>query len=348
MQENSTNTLTTSASTGMKNKPQHTSPHFLGTTQGAALIASLACILWGSAFPTIKVSFALLGVGTHDLALKVAFAGLRFTTAGVLLFVYMAIVRGNLIGKLQSKNPKKLAPIPKKIPWAILGLGVLQTTLQYSLFYVGLSRVSGVKSSVIGGLGTIILALLSHFYYKNDKLTTPRIVGIGMGFSAIVWINMGKGFSWDFAWNGEGLLLLTTCSSAVATIMAKELGKTYPPIYITALQMTFGGVLLLLLGGSDLVELLQLFTVKTYLLLGYSVLISAVGFALWFTLLQYQKAGDMAVYRLIIPVSGASLSAMFLPSESFTWQIALGLLAVVMGILFSRANFKPPVESNLN
>ncbi len=305
--------------------------HFLSTTLGGAVIAGIACILWGSAFPVIKVGFSQLSIEPGDTLFQVAFAGLRFTAAGIFLFFYMIFER---------KKGHVLKPIPKKFPLGVLGLGIMQTTIQYSLFYVGLSQVAGVKASIIGGLGTILLAVISHYYYKNDKLTPARTIGILVGFSSVIWINLGKDFSWSFSFGGEGLLLLTAISSASATIMAKELGKTYPPIYITALQMTFGGALLLLMGSPVLAELIGRFTLESGLLFFYAVLISAVGFALWFTLLQYQRAGDMAVYRLIIPVAGATLSATFLPGESFTLPIFLGLGAVVLGIVLSKANFQ--------
>ncbi len=299
---------------------------FLSSPFGGALVATTACVLWGSAFPVIKMSFAEIGIGTGDISYKIAFAGVRFTVAGLFIFLYWFLVR----------KKKSTYRVPSKgFPWGILGLGVLQTTLQYSLFYVGLSRVSGMKSSIISGLGTLILAVISHVYYRNDKLTKQKVIGLIIGFSSIFWINMGNGFSWSFRLTGEGLLLITACSGALSTIIAKELGKKYSPVYITALQMTFGGVLLLFLGRSALVDLFAQFTPTAYMLLLYSVFISAVGFTLWFSLLQYQKAGDMAVFRLIIPVSGSTLSALFLSSESFTVSLFVGLSAVVLGIMFS-------------
>ncbi len=299
---------------------------FLSSPVGGAVVATISCVLWGSAFPVIKLSFAEIGLGSGDISYKIAFAGVRFTLAGLLLFLYWGFVR--------RKSHKKKEDIGN-IPWKIFGLGVLQTTFQYSLFYVGLSRTSGMKSSIISGLGTLILAVLSHFYYKNDKLTVQKIIGIAIGFSSIIWINMGSGFSWTFQWLGEGLLLLTAISGAVSTIIAKELGKTYSPLYITATQMTFGGVLLLLIGRNGIIDLFSMFTPSSYILLFYSILISAIGFTLWFSLLQYQKAGDMAVFRLVIPVSGSILSAVFLASESFSLSLFAGLASVVVGIMFA-------------
>lgn len=42
------------------------------------IMATLACFLWGSAFPAIKVSYHLLGIGNAGAMVKLQFAGYRF------------------------------------------------------------------------------------------------------------------------------------------------------------------------------------------------------------------------------------------------------------------------------
>ena len=79
-------------------------------------------------------------------------------------------------------------------------------------------------------------------------------------------------------------------------------------------------------------NLIHNFTPLATGLLVYSALLSSVAFALWFTLLKYNKAGEISVYRFIIPVSGALLSAIFIPSETFTLNIAISVILVALGI----------------
>ena len=46
--------------------------------------ALLCCLLWGSAFPCIKIGYRLFEVDAADTASQILFAGCRFTLAGVL------------------------------------------------------------------------------------------------------------------------------------------------------------------------------------------------------------------------------------------------------------------------
>ena len=47
------------------------------------LLASICCILWGSAFPSIKIGYKLFNIASADTASQMLFAGLRFTLAAV-------------------------------------------------------------------------------------------------------------------------------------------------------------------------------------------------------------------------------------------------------------------------
>jgi drug/metabolite transporter (DMT)-like permease len=60
------------------------------------LLASLCCLLWGSAYPAIKQGYALLSIGRDDLAAQMLFAGYRFLGAGLLLMVFARITGRSL------------------------------------------------------------------------------------------------------------------------------------------------------------------------------------------------------------------------------------------------------------
>ncbi len=42
------------------------------------LLALLSCLLWGSAFPSIKIGYELFSIGVDDTFEKIIFAGFRF------------------------------------------------------------------------------------------------------------------------------------------------------------------------------------------------------------------------------------------------------------------------------
>ena len=47
------------------------------------LLALVCAMLWGSAFPCIKIGYGLFRVASGDAAGQILFAGIRFTLAGI-------------------------------------------------------------------------------------------------------------------------------------------------------------------------------------------------------------------------------------------------------------------------
>lgn len=97
--------------------------------------ALLCCLLWGSAFPCVKMGYEMLNI--TDTGSQILFAGYRFVLAGI--FTFLA---GCLIEK-RALLPRKTA-----LP-AVAGQAMLQTALQYVFFYVGMAHTTGIKGSVI-------------------------------------------------------------------------------------------------------------------------------------------------------------------------------------------------------
>lgn len=285
------------------------------------LIALLCCILWGSAFPVLKTTYQELQLQPDDLAERILLAGVRFFQASLMLFI--------LVGVLLKQNIRVAV---KFIPHLIL-LGILQTTLQYIFFYTGLAHTSGMKGAILSSIGTFFVVILAHFFYTNDKLNWRKTIGLCFGFAGIILVNWGKDFNLEFSLLGEGFILLSGLVGAFGTILAKQLSKELHPFLVTAWQMFMGSSLLIILGlpGAQITQVT--FTPKFFILLMYSSLLSATAFSLWYSLLKYSKAGVIAIYRFMIPVSGAILSVIFLPEDQFSLKIAGALGLVSLGII---------------
>ena len=87
------------------------------------LLATICDLLWGSAFPCIKLGYDMMNIGESDTAAQILYAGLRFTLAGI-----MAI----LIGSVSSR--KFLYPKKKAVSKVIV-LSLFQTIL-HTLFHL--------------------------------------------------------------------------------------------------------------------------------------------------------------------------------------------------------------------
>jgi len=289
-----------------------------------ALMATIACVLWGSAFPVLKLTYGELQLHGNDTISRVFLAGLRFFLAAILLFsVYRMLFK-------QSTRIKRSLLRP------LFFLGLSQTALQYYFFYNGLAHTEGIKAAILNVFGNLLVVLVAHFIYADDRLNLGKVVGLITGFAGIIIINWqggGHGFSWNLSFKGEGFMLLSGVASVYGTFQAKKLAKDLNPVLINAYQFFFGSLVLLVLSTPRLTVNSFQATSLFWILLVYSAILSAAAFSIWYTLLRYNKAGEVTLYRFVIPISGTLLSALFLPEESISFTAIFALGLVVLGLI---------------
>jgi drug/metabolite transporter (DMT)-like permease len=279
--------------------------------------------LWGSAFPVLKVTYAELQIAPDDISARMLIAGARFLLAGLMVFAAQRFLMGEGVGVPRDRLP------------SLFLLGLAQTGLQYFFFYNGVAVVSGIKSAILNAVGNFFVVLLAHFIYTNDRLNWGKVVGLIAGFAGIATANWvpGTALTWDFRLRGEGFMVLAGLTSAFGTFYAKRLGRSLNPIAVNAYQLSLGSLLLLLLGGPALAEGTLRPSPLFWVLFIYSAFLSAAAFSIWYILLKHNKAGEITIYRFVIPISGAVLSVLVLPEEQFTSSILAALLLVTAGII---------------
>lgn len=286
------------------------------------LLATLCCMLWGSAYPAIKNGYAMFGIAADDIPGKLVFAGWRFLFAGWVLLVLASLMK------------KPVFRLTGRDLGALGMLGITQTTLQYVFFYVGLAYTTGVKGSILNATGTFFSVLLAHFIYHNDRLSYRKVLGCTVGFAGVMVVNLAggaAGFDFEFTLLGEGFIVIAAFVLSAATIYGKRLSQRMDSMVMTGHQLAIGGAVLLAMGyGSG--GTLQGFTLASTALLAYMVVLSSAAFAIWATLLKYNRVGMVTVYNFLIPVFGAVLSAIFLGEDILQWRNALALAMVSAGI----------------
>lgn len=300
---------------------QKTFERILTNKYGAALTAIFCSVLWGSAFPVLKITYEELTLSPDDYGARMILASLRFFLAGLLLLVAVKV------------GVRQTVKIPKRFWPAVVWLGILQISLQYFFFYNGLARTTGMKGAILQSSGIFFIVLLAHFYYKNDRLSWSKVFGLATGFAGIVVINWGENFNLEFTVTGEGFLILAGLTSAIAMLIAKNLTQDINAFVLTGWQMIIGSGLLFIAGMIYHGTVYLHFTPLAIGLLIYSVFLSATAFSLWYAVLKYNKAGEIAVYRFAIPIAGAILSAIFISGESINLLVIGALVLVTAGIL---------------
>lgn len=288
---------------------------------GVFALATLCCLLWGSAYPAIKNGYALLVIAPGDIASQILFAGWRFVLAGIILLGAAVAMRKPVLA-LDARGVRQVAL-----------LGLTQTAVQYVFFYIGLAHATGVKSSIMNATGVFFSVALAHFIYADDRLTLRKALGCLVGFLGVVIVNLGGGgqLTFDFTILGEGFVIIAALVLAAASIYGKRVSASIDPMVMTGWQLLFGG-LLLTIGGMGFGGTMEELGLLSGGLLLYLALLSSVAFAIWSLLLKYNPVGMIAAFNFLVPVFGVGLSALFLGESLMRWTNLAALVLVSIGI----------------
>ena len=211
-------------------------------------------------------------------------------------------------------------------------LALIQTSLQYIFYYIGLSHVAGVKSSIIQSTNGFIVVLISAVLLPDEKVNPNIILALILGILGIFITNYtGESLSGSLRFSGEGFILIATFFNALASVMLRKYGKGENPFVVTSFQFILGSLLLIVLGIALTGGFLAL-TPKGKVMILYGSFISACAFSIWTWVLQQYSANEFGVYKLFIPIFGSLFSVLAL-GEAFTVNMAAGLALVLLGSL---------------
>ena len=288
-----------------------------------ALFALIAAVAWGWAYPLIKLGFDEFGITREMTASKMLFAGVRFTLSGLIVLT-IALSKGV---SLRVKGA---------VGWGYLfAYALLNTTIHYAFFYIGLSHSVGARAAILNSLGVFMLVLLACMFFKSDRLTPAKIAGCVVGFTGILVLNIGGGAGSGFTFMGDGMIMLNALCSAFAGLMTRGLGRHANVFAATGYSLALGGVMLVLPGlfmGGTLPQV----TVAGVVILFLLICISTLGFTLYNKLLSCNPVGKVAIFNSLIPVVGAVTSCLCL-NEPFYWKYAIAALLAMTGIYIINA-----------
>ena len=288
------------------------------------VLALLCCALWGSAFPCIKIGYEWMEI--KGIGSQILFAGYRFFLSGVLTFVLGCLLERRIL-RMKRENFG-----------VIFRQGVLQTTIQYVCFYIGLAHTTGAKGSIINASNAFVSIVAAHYMIRSERMTWKKGLGCILGLAGVVLVNLEPGgFGGGFRFLGEGMVLLCTIAYGVSTVLLKMISDRESPMTITAYQTLIGSALLIVIGWL-LHGDVGVFTWKSAALLFYMALLSTVAFSLWTLLLKYNPVGKVAVYGFTIPIFGVLLSGILLGETIFSVKYLAALLFVSGGVILVNRN----------
>jgi drug/metabolite transporter (DMT)-like permease len=280
--------------------------------------ALTAAVVWGWAYPLIKMGFEEFAITPDMTGNKILFAGVRFTFSGLIILAFAKAKR------------RSFAMRRKTDWWFMLLFALLNTTFHYSTFYIGLSYSAGARAAILNSLSVFLLVIMACIFFKSDRFTMGKVLGCVLGFAGILALNMGGAESGHFTLLGDGMIIVNALCSAVASLLTRSLIKRVDVFVGTGYSLGLGGLLLLvpsLLAGATMPQITWLGLVILLLLIG----ISALSFVLYNKLISCNPVGKVAIFNSLIPVVGAVTSCLCL-GETFYWKYVIAGALATAGI----------------
>lgn len=287
--------------------------HPLSTRSTPLVLAAFAVLylVWGSSFVATKIMVT-------DLPPLLA-AGLRFTTAGLLLAIVAAA--------LGARPPKS------RIEWRhALVMGGLMVVVSNGINNVAMQYVASNQSALLNASAAFWIAILGTVGSRGHALPVRTRIGLAIGFLGVVLILWPRG-GFSASNLGWQLAILAGCIGwAGATLYHRIAKPATPALMFTSMQMLVGGLLTTMIGlaAGDAAE--WRFTVPGHLALLYLTLFSScLAYTAFAYLLPRTTPARLGTYAYVNPVVAAVVGWLLLGETLSGVQLA-GSAVIVLGV----------------
>jgi drug/metabolite transporter (DMT)-like permease len=277
----------------------------------AAGFAAFLCVLFGANAVAIKVG--LSGIGPFTTA------GIRFGLAALVIYTWSRMTGQTLIIKKEQLRP-------------ILTLSAI-FTVQLSLLYLGISKTSASRGTLLINLQPFFILFIAHYYIPGDQLTKRKLLGLLLGFSGVAFVFLEKkGITSDFR-IGDSILVAVAFLWACNGVYTKKLIVDFHPYQLIFYPMVISVPLFFFQAWIwDEAMFVHINMTVLGALFYQSFVTASFGFMAWTRMLQKHAATALHSFLFIMPISGVVLGGLLL-DEPITSKIILALILIAMGIV---------------
>ncbi len=277
---------------------------------------SAAFVLWGSQYVISKIALRTVP--------PVTLLALRYLVSVPALFIVLRLRHA-------------LTPI-KKGDWPILfAIGFTGYFASFCLQMLGINRLTGSVSSLLGAMNPIFIPILAAFFL-HERITPAKIACVALSMAGVVVI---VGVDGTVDASGALLMLASVFLWSTASIIIRRVSGRYDPMQIALIAILCA---LPFTGGWSLIELQSApcsFTLESVLAVLYmGVLGTAVTHSLWNYSLRVMDASFCSMFYPMQPLVSSILGVLFL-HEAVTPGFVIGALMICCGIVAAVISAKP-------
>lgn len=296
------------------------------------LAYTAVCLIWGSTY--LGVRFAI------ETLPPILMAGVRFTIAGCIMFVWAKIAGAQMptLGEVRSAGI----------------VGILLVTVCNGLFTLAMGSVPSSIGALVATSLPIWMVLLDWLRPNGSRPHNGVLAGVALGFGGIIllvrpWeVFFGAGGASGGAQTtshsasahavdmfGAGIMCIGTIGWAVGSIIARQVKLPSSPQMNTAVQLLVGGVVMLVWGllRGELANVHpENFSLKSLLAFVYLIIFGSIAaFTAYSWLLRNVSAALASSYTYINPIVAIVL-ALTLGGERITATMLLAMAIIMLAV----------------
>ncbi|MHB2169390.1 DMT family transporter [Alsobacter sp. R-9] len=225
------------------------------------------------------------------------------------------------------------SPVPRReerVPWLVLG--TLNGWMPNVLTAYAVSEISAALASMIQASGPIMVAILAHFAFAEERLTLQRAAGVAVGFVGMAVLIGPSALAGSTGGAlGIGAMVWVSLSYAVGNIYARNLNHIESSRLALGQQTVsalFSVVLAILLVGSAAIPSL---VDNAAALLALGLVATAIPITIFMSLIQKAGPTRAAMIGYLLPVWASLLAILFL-GESVGLREAVGAAIILAGV----------------
>jgi drug/metabolite transporter (DMT)-like permease len=281
--------------------------------------AIITCLLWSTAYPFIKIGL--------QYSPPLHFAGSRFIISGLMILPF-------------TLRPRQYIKMIRDNMGLTLWVTLLQTLINYILFYIGMNYVPGAIGAIIVGSQPFVTAIVSRIIIRDERFTRAKVLTIILGLAGIVLVSAGRQgfhFSGPMELMGIVMIFIANISTATSNVLISKKGKNMNPLVLSSFSLLTGGIIIFSLSFFfEDVPSGPHFPVRYWLVLVWLAFMSAFTFSRWYVLLKRPevRVSELNLWKFIIPVFGAVLSWVIVKGEHPDWITITGMIIIALSLIY--------------
>ncbi|ABD89935.1 DMT family transporter [Rhodopseudomonas palustris] len=289
---------------------------------GLSLLLAVS-LLWGTSFVLIEI--AAQDYGALSIALS------RAAVAAVVLggVAVLSVRRLRIAARIWPRIVL-LSVVGQVVPFFLLGLSGRLTSSSSSAVMMGAAPIATI----------VVAGLMLQERWSAGRWLGVVVAGAGVviafGWNGIFPSPAPAGFGSDDAL-GKLCALGAALGYAFGAIIFRSIPPQIPPMVVAALSLSCSSLLLAagaVLQGDALIAFGRAGAASSTAMVALGVLNTGCAYAIYYKLISISGAGFASLNNYLVPIIGATAGAVLL-GEAISWNLALGLLMIVCGILLS-------------